>query len=103
MMQVDSLTCAMTDMTVTSEECMEEQSNQTEHQLFQQKLYHQQQQQLLQEQQVQHLRQLQLEQQGQSHQQQIVFSGQTGQNVGERMMSNPIKETMVGSRCAMWT
>merc|ERR1719154_697810 len=50
MMQVDSLTCAMTDMTVTSEECMEEQSYQTEHQLLQQKLYHQQQLQLLQEQ-----------------------------------------------------
>jgi len=58
MMQLDSLTCAMTDMTVTTEEEMEETTNQTEQEMLQQKLY-QQQQQLLQQQQqqVEHLRQ----------------------------------------------
>ena len=61
MMQLDSLTFAMTDMTVTTDKGAEVSTNQTEHELLQNKLY-QKQQQLLQEQQVQHLRQLQLEQ-----------------------------------------
>ena len=73
MMQLDSLTCAMTDMAVSTEEEMETASNQTEEELLQQRLYQQHhqhhQQLLLQQQQVDHLKQLELMQQEKLQQQ----------------------------------
>eukprot|EP00092_Neocalanus_flemingeri_P014884 GFUD01016075.1.p1 GENE.GFUD01016075.1~~GFUD01016075.1.p1 ORF type:complete len:159 (-),score=60.09 GFUD01016075.1:142-618(-) len=109
MMQVDSLTCAMTDMTVTTEEGMEETSNETEQGILQQKLYQQQQQLLQHQQQVEHLRQLQLEQQGRLQQQQIPICGHNDQKEGGRLIPNSDKPTMSTmstistSRCAMMT
>ena len=71
MMQLDSLTCAMTDMAVTTDEEMETASNLSEKELLQQQLYqhHHQQQLLLQQQQVDHLKQLELMQQEKLQQQ----------------------------------
>merc|ERR1711892_781944 len=94
MMQLDSLTCAMTDMAVTNnEEEMETAENQTDEGVLQQRIYHHQQL-LVQQQQVEHFKQLELMQQ--EKQQHL---GQNIQRKGATLMKNPDKEAMSGSRC----